>query len=69
MGSALPVMMHALSVSLEDLFGETAQPTRSKRRPAPKWAQQIEEIAKPPKAQQRFVVQILDMALAQASSR
>lgn len=67
--SALPVVARALSASLEDLFGETEQPARSKRGPVPKWTQQIEEIAKLPKAQQRFVAQMLDMALAQASSR
>lgn len=67
--SALPVVARALSASLEDLFGETEQPVRSKRGPVPKWTQQIEEIAKLPKAQQRFVAQMLDMALAQASSR
>lgn len=67
--SALPVVARALSASLEDLFGEAEQPARSKRGPVPKWAQQIEEIARLPKAQQRFVAQMLDMALAQASSR
>lgn len=67
--SALPVVARALSASLEDLFGEAGQPARSKRGPVPKWTQQIEEIAKLPKAQQRFVAQMLDMALAQASSR
>lgn len=67
--SALPVVARALSASLEDLFGETGQPARAKRGPTPKWTQQIEEIAKLPKAQQRFVAQMLDMALAQASSR
>lgn len=67
--SALPVVARTLSATLEDLFGETGQPARAKRGPAPKWAQQIEEIAKLPKAQQRFVAQMLDMALAQAAGR
>lgn len=67
--SALPVIARALSASLEDLFGEAEQPVRSKRGSVPKWTQQIEEIAKLPKAQQRFVAQMLDMELAQASSR
>jgi transcriptional regulator with XRE-family HTH domain len=67
--SALPVVARALSASLEDLFGETGQTTRAKRGPVPKWSRQIEEIAKLPKAQQRFVAQMLDTVLAQAASR
>lgn len=66
--SALPVVARALSASLEDPFGEAGQAVRSKRGAMPKWTQQIEEIAKLPKAQQYFVTQMLDMALAQASS-
>ena len=67
--SALPVVARALSASLEDLFGEAGQTARSKRGPVPKWAQQIEEIARLPKAQQRFVAQMLDTVLAQATNR
>lgn len=61
--SALPVLARALGAGLEELLGETA--TR-KRGPAPKWQQQIEAIAQLPKAQQRFVSQMLDTVLTQA---
>lgn len=64
--AALPVVARTLKVSLEELFGESSQPARgSKRGPAPKWQQQIEAISKLPKAQQRFVSQMLETVLAQ----
>ena len=65
--AALPVVARTLSASLEELFGQDKQESRSKRGPVPKWQQQIEAIAKLPKAQQRFVSQVLDSVLAQAS--
>jgi len=38
-----------------------------KRGPAPKLQQQLERITHLPKAQQRFVMQVIDSVLAQAS--
>lgn len=64
--SLLPAIARALSVSLEDLFGESDGPSRSKRGPAPKWQKQIEAIAQLPRAKQQFVAQMLDAVLAQA---
>lgn len=55
----------ALAVSVEDLIGESRQP--GKRGPAPKIQQQLERITKLPKAQQRFVMQMIDTALQQGS--
>jgi transcriptional regulator with XRE-family HTH domain len=63
--SLLPAIARALSVSLEDLFGESDSSPR-KRGPAPKWQKQIEAIAQLPKAKQQFVAQMLDAVLAQA---
>lgn len=63
--SALPTVALTLSVSLEELFGQGKQPARSKRGPASKLEQQIEAIAKLPKARQRFVSEMLDTVLAQ----
>jgi len=48
--SALPVVASTLSVSLEELFGQAKQAARGKRGPAPKWQQQIEQIATLPRA-------------------
>lgn len=64
--SALPVIARLLSVSLEEVFGEATPSTPRKRGPLPKWQQQIEAVANLPKAQQRFVSQMLDTVLAQA---
>ncbi|OFZ70706.1 MAG: hypothetical protein A2Z01_01350 [Betaproteobacteria bacterium RBG_16_58_11] len=50
------------------VFGEKEQSSR-KRGPAPRWQQQIEAVSHLPKAQQRFVVQMLDTVLTQAASR
>ena len=62
--SALPVVARALSVAMEDLFAQDEQPSR-KRGPMPKWQQQIELISKLPKAQQRFISQVLQGVLTQ----
>ncbi|WP_345817679.1 helix-turn-helix domain-containing protein (plasmid) [Paraburkholderia sp. PREW-6R] len=63
--SAMPAVARALSVSLEELFGEQDSSAR-KRGPAPKWQKQIEAIAQLPKAKQQFVAQVIDSVLAQA---
>jgi hypothetical protein len=58
-------MFHALKVQTDALLGNETK-AKAKRGPAPKWQQQIEAIAQLPKAQQRFVSQVLDTVLAQA---
>jgi transcriptional regulator with XRE-family HTH domain len=63
--SVLPALARALAVSVEDLIGEARQP--GKRGPAPKIQQQLERITKLPKAQQRFIMQMIDTALQQGS--
>jgi transcriptional regulator with XRE-family HTH domain len=64
--SALPTLARSLGVSLEELFGDDAAAAK-KRGPAPKLQQQIERIQQLPRTQQRFVMQMLDTVLAQAS--
>src|SRR6185312_15498744 len=62
--SLLPAIAHALAVSVEALIGEkNAAPAR--RGPTPKLLQQMERIQRLPKAQQRFVMQMIDTVLAQ----
>jgi transcriptional regulator with XRE-family HTH domain len=61
--SALPTIARALGVSVEELIGEPAMP--AKRGPAPKLQQQLERITRLPKAQQRFVMQMIDTVLQQ----
>lgn len=64
--SALPVVAHTLSVSLDELFGSQAKTARSKRGPVPQWQQQMQAVAQLPKAKQRFVSEMLQTVLAQA---
>lgn len=64
--SALPVVAHTLSVSLDELFGAEPKTVRSKRGPVPQWQQQMEAVAQLPKARQRFVSEMLQTVLAQA---
>ncbi|MBA4284862.1 MAG: transcriptional regulator [Xanthomonadaceae bacterium] len=63
--SALPTIARVVAVSIEDLIGEPQKP--GKRGPTPKLQQQIERITQLPKTQQKFVMQMLDTVLAQAS--
>ncbi len=64
--SLLPQIAETLTVSLDELIGKkNVQP--AKRGPAPKLQQQIERIQQLPRTQQRFVMQMLDTIIAQAS--
>ena len=65
--SALPVLAKALGVSLDELLGETNAAAARKRGPAPKLQQHMERISRLPKPQQRFVLQVIESVLAQAS--
>lgn len=64
--SMLPALAQALGTSLEELLGRTSQRTSSKRDPAPKLWRHMERISRPPKSQQRFLLQMIETALAQA---
>ncbi|MDP9011412.1 MAG: helix-turn-helix domain-containing protein [Pseudomonadota bacterium] len=64
--SLLPQIAETLAVSFEELIGKKdVQP--AKRGPASKLQQQIERIQRLPRAKQRFVIEMLDTVLAQAS--
>ncbi len=63
--SALPAIARALAVSIEELIGEDAKP--GKRGPTPKLQQQLDRIMQLSKPQQKFVQQMLETVLAQAS--
>jgi transcriptional regulator with XRE-family HTH domain len=64
--SLLPQIASTLAVSVEDLIGK-ASSAPAKRGPAPRLQQQIERIQRLPRAQQKFVMQMLDTVLQQAS--
>jgi len=63
--SMLPTLAHVLAVTVETLIGEEAKPV--KRGPSPKLQQQLERIGRLPKTKQRFVIEMLDTVLQQAS--
>lgn len=63
--SSLPLLARTLGVSVETLIGE--QTTTAKRGPTPKLQQQVERLSRLPKAKQKFVMEMLDGVLNQAS--
>ena len=63
--SMLPRLAKALGVSTEALIGQEEKP--AKRGPTPKLQQQMERISQLPRTKQRFVMDMLDTVLAQAS--
>ena len=64
--SMLPLLAQLLGLTTEELLGQPVQHV-SKRGPAPRLQQQIERISQLPKSKQRFVSEMLDTVLAQAS--
>lgn len=64
--STLPRLARTLGVSIETLIGEE-QATPAKRGPTPKLQRHMERISQLPKTQQRFLLQMIETALAQAS--
>ena len=64
--SALPLLARTLNTAIEELLGET--PAAMKRRgPPPRLQQHMERISQLPKPKQRFVMEILETVLTQAS--
>lgn len=63
--SALPTLSRTLGVSTEALLGEQASP--GKRGPAPRLQRQLERVSRLPRAKQRFVSDMIDTLLKQAS--
>ena len=61
----LPALAIALATTVEELCADTPRPT--KRGPAPKLQQQMERISQLPRPKQRFVMEMLDTVLQQAS--
>jgi transcriptional regulator with XRE-family HTH domain len=62
--SALPLIAKTLRVPIEDLLNEHVKPS-SKRGPVPRLQLQLEQVSQLPKAQQKFVSQMLDTVLQQ----
>ena len=64
----LAQLASALETTVEDLIGVPAKRGAGKRGPAPKLQQQLERITRLPKAQQRFVMQMLENVLQQGTT-
>lgn len=66
--STLPALATLFVTPIDDLVGHAQNAQRTgKRGPTPKWQQQIEAISALPKPKQRFVMEMLETVLAQAS--
>lgn len=65
--STLPTLAKLFGVSIDELLGETDQPINTKRGPASRLQQQIEQIRQLPRSQQSFVSKMLDTVIQQAS--
>jgi len=63
--SMLPLLARTLGVSVEELIGEPPSPAARKRGPAPALQRHTERISGLPKAQQKFVLQVLESVLQQ----
>jgi transcriptional regulator with XRE-family HTH domain len=63
--STLPALGKALGVSVEELLGVDAKP--AKRGPTPKLQRQLEQLQQLPRSKQRFVSEMLDTIIQQAS--
>lgn len=64
--SMLPALAQLLTLSFDELMGQTANRRGGKRGPMSRLQQQIAAIEQLPKAKQQFVSQMLDTVLAQA---
>jgi transcriptional regulator with XRE-family HTH domain len=64
--SVLPLLARTLGVAIEALIGQTERPN-GKRGPTPKLQQQVERLSRLPRTKQRFVIEMLEGLLAQAS--
>ena len=63
----LPPLAKALTTSVEELLGEESTAAKGKRGPSPKLQQQLEQISQLPRAKQKFVMEMLDTVIQQAS--
>jgi len=65
--SALPILAKLLSISIDELLGEPSKNSTGKRGPASKLQRQIERVSNLPRAKQKFVIEMIDTVLQQAS--
>jgi transcriptional regulator with XRE-family HTH domain len=61
----LPTLAQMLGVTVDELLGQTMK-LKGKPGPTPRLQQQIDRISQLPKTKQHFVMEMLDMVIAQA---
>jgi len=65
--SMLTTLAKMLAVTVDDLIGEPTKKANGKRGPAPKLQQQMERVSRLPRSKQKFVIEMIDTVLQQAS--
>jgi transcriptional regulator with XRE-family HTH domain len=65
--SALPILARLLAISVDELLGEPTKKTNGKRGPSSKLQQQIERVSRLPRAKQKFVIDMIDTVIQQAT--
>lgn len=65
--SALPVLARLLTVSIDELLGEQPKKANGKRGPASRLQQQLERVSRLPRSKQKFVIDMIDTVIQQAT--
>lgn len=65
--SALPLLARLFGMSIDELLGESSRKKSTKRGPASKLEQQIERVNALPRSKQKFVIDMIETVLQQAS--
>ncbi len=65
--SALPTLATLFEVSVDELLGKEDKQTSNKRGPASKLQKQLERVSSLPRSKQKFVIEMIDTVIQQAS--
>jgi len=65
--SALPTLATLFEVSVDELLGKENKQASNKRGPASKLQKQLERVSSLPRSKQKFVIEMIDTVIQQAS--
>jgi len=65
--SALPILAKLFDITIDELLGEQPDKKTNKRGPASKLEQQIERVNALPRSKQKFVMEMIETVIQQAS--
>lgn len=65
--SALPILAKIFDITIDELLGEHLEKKTNKRGPASKLEQQIERVNALPRSKQKFVMEMIETVIQQAS--